>query len=337
LLKVDLLRLARSLGIEDLSGTKAALIRRVAMHVSGDDEEFAKSICAMKAAPKDVCKLLIDDPVFESVFDQLEEEDKMEFPDVTKALRNRKVRHRVQDFNKLRKKRKLAAGLDVASKRRRRSLFQLAAAKAKGKAKAKAKAKAAPIPPAPDGGSSVVGDAIPPAPPADGGDGSSVVGEATPPAPPADGGDTPPILDPPLPPPVDGDDADPILDGTVSPPLPPPMAAPLVPKVGRGIAFGSKFTLAEHYALGVFRAWGATCNIHTAEGKRCNKNLNFGGGMSADEACRRIKAWCLLAADIPDEVGGKVAHMKCGPRDFAAIDVPTHEQADALLLGLGLN
>jgi hypothetical protein len=43
LLKVDLLRLAGSLGIEDLSGTKADLIRRIAMHVSDDDEDFANS------------------------------------------------------------------------------------------------------------------------------------------------------------------------------------------------------------------------------------------------------------------------------------------------------
>jgi hypothetical protein len=35
--------LASSLGIEDLSGTKADLIRRIAMHVSDDDEDFANS------------------------------------------------------------------------------------------------------------------------------------------------------------------------------------------------------------------------------------------------------------------------------------------------------
>jgi hypothetical protein len=260
----------------------------------------------MKAAPKDVCELLIDDPVFESVFDLLDEEDKMEFPDVKKALRNRKVRHRIQDFSQLRRKRKqAAAGLSVASKKKRRRLAQAAAAKAK------AKAAPAPISPAGGGGGSVVGT-----PPPYGGDAT----------PPADGGDATPILGGNVTPPF------PLL-----PPLPPPMAAPLEPKVGRGIAFGSKFILAEHHPRGVFRAWTATCNMHTAEGERCNKNLNFGEGMSPDEACRRIKAWCLLAADIPNEVGGKVEHMKCNPRHVAPEDVPTHEEADAMLPGLGLD
>ena len=79
----------------------------------------------------------------------------------------------------------------------------------------------------------------------------------------------------------------------------------------------SRFVLARVAPRGVFKAWSVTCNLHKADGQRCNKSLSMGSGFTSEEARRRIKEWCVRGLTIPDTPGGKAAHMDKNPRFFA--------------------
>ena len=148
-----------------------------------------------------------DDALVEAVFEDLDAEDKNEFPEVGKAIKDRKIRQRCAEY-KLNQKRKLA-GLDGPKKKKART-------------KAKAKAKPGPLAGHPPG------EPPPPPPP-----------PPPPGAVPAGAAPAPPVLAPAPAPPVPGAAPAPPAPapppGAVpagaapAPPVPAPAPAPPVP------------------------------------------------------------------------------------------------------------
>lgn len=117
---------------------------------------------------------------------------------------------------------------------------------------------------------------------------------------------------------------------------PPPIvrAALAEPRQARQESWaGARFMLAPCFARGAFKAWSATCNVHTQGGGRCNKNLNLGTAFSDAEAKCRVKEWCLRGIAIADEPGGREIHMSDNPRFL--LSVRSAEELDDAALELG--
>ena len=94
------------------------------------------------------------------------------------------------------------------------------------------------------------------------------------------------------------------------------------------------FMLAVACPKGVPNAWTATCTLHKFGG-RCNKSLSFANGsMTSDEARCRIKKWCLVGCDIPDNAGAREEHMSENPRKYAGEDVLSEAQYDQLVAAM---
>ena len=246
-----LLRIARHLGLEfPNNAAYDALLKAIALQVSDNDEEFAELVLKMSKRTLKTMKELVDDPFFELAFDMLNDDDKMEFPDIGEELHKKRVRHRQAHDREERKRRKMAAPRRPAP------------------------------PPGPGGG------VLPPLPPPE-----------------------------PQPPP---------------PPPPPPEAAPLPQRRARtpvGVPWGRDFIIAETTRHGEVIAVTATCNYHTAAGKRCNKWCTVGGvnqhGEEVDVAAaeHRIKEWCVRGYDIPDGPDAVGRHMKPMPRKWRASEL----------------
>ena len=79
---------------------------------------------------------------------------------------------------------------------------------------------------------------------------------------------------------------------------------PIVPRAipwGRYIDGRPLFAIARTYDHGVFKAVTVTCNLHRADGQRCNKSLSLGTHFTEEEATRRIKEWCVAGMALKDE------------------------------------
>ena len=59
--------------------------------------------------------------------------------------------------------------------------------------------------------------------------------------------------------------------------------------------------------------------------------------MTADEARRRIKKWCLAGLDIPDEAGAKELNMNENPRWYLEEDVLPEAEYDQELAHMTLS
>ena len=101
---------------------------------------------------------------------------------------------------------------------------------------------------------------------------------------------------------------------------------------GRYIDGRPLFVIARAYDHGVFKAVTVTCNLHWADGHRCNKSLSLGHHFSEEEATRRIKEWCVAGMDLNDEAGARQTHMDpmfCNLRTLPF--VRSDEELDALV------
>ena len=138
----DLLMCAAHLGIEvkekDTSDAKA-IIDLLCRHIAPDDQTYVEAVqkCWGDAGISTE-EALLKDPnwnLMEAVFEDMDPEDKGEFPEMRKAVKRKKEKH---------------AGLEEQNRRRKR-FFSGVQPKAKGKAKGRAKAapNAPPRPPEP--------------------------------------------------------------------------------------------------------------------------------------------------------------------------------------------
>jgi hypothetical protein len=122
LLRPDLVRLAHLYGVDIVSNNKA-LLRALALAVSDNDVDFADLVSAVNAE-RDVADLLVDDPLFEAAFADLDWENQEEFHEVKKALDAAKKKRRLSSlkYDNLKeetKKRKAAKQGGALRKRRR--------------------------------------------------------------------------------------------------------------------------------------------------------------------------------------------------------------------------
>ena len=78
---------------------------------------------------------------------------------------------------------------------------------------------------------------------------------------------------------------------------------------GRVINGRPLFVIARTHGQREFRAVTVTCNLHRADGQRCNKSLSLGSHFTEEEATRRIKEWCVAGMDLDDEAGARQIHM----------------------------
>ncbi len=139
----DLLQCARTADVDLAEGTATAkeacdIIGKSLDPTEGPDNATG-DVIYKSFTSEEVRGSALDDALVEAVFEDLDAEDNNEFPEVAKAIKERKIRTRCAEY-RLAKKRKLA---DRPKK------------KPKPKSKAKAKAKAMPgpgIPPEPDAG-----------------------------------------------------------------------------------------------------------------------------------------------------------------------------------------
>ena len=97
------------------------------------------------------------------------------------------------------------------------------------------------------------------------------------------------------------------------------------------------FLIAETTRDGVIQAVTVTCNLHTCEGRRCNKWVGVGGTNSHGEdmdiaaAEHRIKEWCVRGYDIQDGECAVKEHMKPRPRNWRASDLRPLETLEGLI------
>ena len=88
LLKTDFLRLASHYNVEGVNDDTAfgALVKSVAEHLDdGEDPDFVQSVVANANAPSQndqVEAMLLRDPLFESVFNDLDQDDQLEHSDI---------------------------------------------------------------------------------------------------------------------------------------------------------------------------------------------------------------------------------------------------------------
>ena len=128
LLHGDLLRLARLLELPGVGvfSTVVDLRRALALAVSDNDEAFADFVADEKSQAT-VVDLLVQDPLFEAAFSDLQQDEQDEHPEIAKALKWAKKRRRVGQAQlenlkeRVSKKRKQPLGFKNARKRRRRN------------------------------------------------------------------------------------------------------------------------------------------------------------------------------------------------------------------------
>ena len=272
MLTMDLLQqVADYLHIGGVRNERSALLRAVANHVFAarvDKDEFVEAIVQRDpiSAKRGVPNLL-EDPLFEAAWDDMPPDEQFEFPDVRKE----KTRGRVRRHLALRKERGAPALRRRGPRRRGREDVEQPAG-----------ARAPEHPPA----------GAPGQPPAD-----------TPGQSPPDGPGQPPAD-------AAGQALAPAQDIL---PLPKRRCrereGPGVPRAlpwGREVDGRQRFVLARTHERGELAAITVTCNVHRADGRRCNKHLSLGVHFSEEEATRRIMEWCIRGLEIPDEPGGEI-------------------------------
>jgi hypothetical protein len=106
----DLVMLVKHYKLE-LSGRASAeeLRRALLLHVTGGDEEFVSRVCAEREpARTEGVALLVSDPLFEAAYEEMGDEDKLEFPTVKEAIKVKRVRRHVLDWSRNRQKQRAA-------------------------------------------------------------------------------------------------------------------------------------------------------------------------------------------------------------------------------------
>ena len=88
------------------------------------------------------------------------------------------------------------------------------------------------------------------------------------------------------------------------------------PVRGEAWGIGGRFILAPVYARGKLTSMSATCCLHLADGERCNSSLSLGQVFSLEQACHRIKQWCVRGLDITDGLGSRERHLAIKPRVY---------------------
>ena len=108
--------------------------------------------------------------------------------------------------------------------------------------------------------------------------------------------------------------------------LPPTAPAPPLFHDAGGSESWGPFTLSRVSKLGVVNTVSCTCTLHTCEGIRCNKSINFDGvRMTEFEAELRIKHWLVQGLKIPDGLGAKKEHSDENPRKYSIVDLDEAE------------
>ena len=101
---------------------------------------------------------------------------------------------------------------------------------------------------------------------------------------------------------------------------------------GRVIDGRPLFLIARTHGQGEFKAVTVTCNLHRADGQRCNKSLSLGTHFTEEEATRRIKEWCVRGMALNDVPGARRKHMDNEFCDLRALPfVRSDEQLNALV------
>ena len=103
---------------------------------------------------------------------------------------------------------------------------------------------------------------------------------------------------------------------------------------GRVIDGRPLFVIARTHEQGEFKAVTVTCNLHRADGQRCNKSLSLGTHFTEEEATRRIKEWCVAGMDLNDEAGARQTQMDpmfCNLRAMSLSELRSDEELDALV------
>ncbi|MCP4239468.1 MAG: hypothetical protein GY772_02795, partial [bacterium] len=289
-------RLVAHLGLEVDGRSRAALLQAVAIAAADGDEEFGRHVLERENLPIAASgpAYLADDPVFELAYEEMDVEDKQEFPEVGEAIK-RKRAHRHVVHARVRK------GLHRPAAKRRRT----PAAEVGATARSASTGAACPTEhhePLADAGDDAAAQLVEAAGPierdeqrADAVDDAAVQGVE------AAG-------------PIERDEqlADAVDDAAVqgvetAGPIERAQQGPRIPRAE--VWAQGRSVLAMHFTRGEFRAWLAMRRRHKADAQRCNKSLSVGGALAADEAKRRIQEWCLKGVDVPDVPGGKHAHM----------------------------
>ena len=122
LLVDDFVRLALYMGVDSQGlRSRSEWLHAVALAASQGDEDFARRAVELdSASKKDPAAMLISDPVFEATFENLAAEDKKEFPEVTEAVKRRKVRRQVHDWQERCRRKRQAEAAGAPRRKRRR-------------------------------------------------------------------------------------------------------------------------------------------------------------------------------------------------------------------------
>ena len=72
------------------------LLQSIAEHLKPGDTDFANLLKNNFGASEDKGDALLKDPLVEAVFEDLDPEDKTEFPEVGKAIKTRKIKRRTR-------------------------------------------------------------------------------------------------------------------------------------------------------------------------------------------------------------------------------------------------
>ncbi len=120
----DLKRLCRFFGLAS-GASRAKLLEALATNVAGGDEEFVRQVLERDKRPsrRKATANLADDPLFEHCYEEMDVEDKEEFPEVRDAIKKKRVRRhvvqvRVRRATQKRVKQKARAKQQVARHRR---------------------------------------------------------------------------------------------------------------------------------------------------------------------------------------------------------------------------
>ena len=109
---------------------------------------------------------------------------------------------------------------------------------------------------------------------------------------------------------------------------------PIVPRAtpwGRVIDGRPLFVIARTHGQGELKAITVTCNLHWADGQRCNKSLSVGIHFTEEEATRRIKEWCVAGMALADERGARQNHMDPMFCNLRTMTVRSDEELEALV------
>ena len=281
------------------TGPRPELLARVVGKVNSSMVEAALLADKLPVVRRNTADLLFDDELFEAAFDQLEEDDRMEFRDLVdeqerKRCRAKKALRTSMTFAAEQSKRKASGPLPKRRAKRARLKVQV---EAMPSGEAGPAGEAGPL-----SSPEALGGLVASAPELDVAAAPSGTGCAGPSSS-AGASDRAGIADAAPVASVRRRKARDTRRVTRSHPWGPWSVAPIV----QG---GSELI-----------GYGATCGDHENEGEKteCKRQLRLGtkGGAISEEECRcRLKAWLLLGQDIPDGPECRSAHMAIQPREI---------------------